>query len=141
MKNSAYSKKIKKIIKWIPAAMIFSTSWYLSSKEKIESMPDFWNADKIVHLICYAGLSFWVSFACNIKTKKQFALPALITSGYGIIDEIHQSLVPGRTASFFDWLADSFGGIFGAFSYLFVIFAIQSVKNHFWERQNGYSGS
>ncbi|WP_191014735.1 VanZ family protein [Treponema zioleckii] len=121
--------------------MIFSTSWYLSSQEKIESMPDFWNADKVVHLICYAGLSFWVSFACNIKAKRQFALPALITSAYGIIDEIHQSLVPGRTASIFDWMADSFGGVLGAFFYIFVIFGILSVRKHFLKRQNDYSGS
>ncbi|MCR5494210.1 MAG: VanZ family protein [Treponema sp.] len=110
-----------KVLKWIPALFIFSASWYLSSQETIEHLPSFWNADKLVHCLCFAGLSFWVSFACNISVKKQFWIPSVIVSVYGIIDEIHQSFTPGRSCSVFDWIADTVGALLGAFIFLFLV--------------------
>ena len=110
-----------KILKWIPAIIIASCSFYLSSQEHIESMPDFWNADKVVHLFCFAGFSFWVAFACNIKSYKQIFLPTLIVSLWGITDEIHQSFVPSRSASVFDWIFDTTGAFLGALCYIFFI--------------------
>jgi VanZ family protein len=40
----------------------------------------------------------------------------IITLSYGAIDEIHQLFIPGRSADFRDWLADSSGVIMGVFS-------------------------
>lgn len=110
-----------RILKWIPALIIFSTSWYLSSQEHIEHMPSFWNADKLVHFVCFGGLCFWVSFACCTKNFSKVWIPVLIVSLYGIIDEIHQSFVPGRSTSVFDWMADTAGAFLGACVFLFVI--------------------
>ena len=71
MSTSSSKSKVVKIIKWIPAFFILCCSWYLSSQETIEQMPGFWNADKLVHFICFGGFAFWVAFACNIKTAKK----------------------------------------------------------------------
>lgn len=128
--NSLYSKckgKVMKdnaikIIRWIPAAVIFGISWYLSSQEHVENMPSFWNADKLVHLVCFGGLCFWVCFGCNTRMvpKKLLLVPLFIVSAYGIIDEIHQSFVPGRRSSVFDWCADTVGAVLGICIFLFV---------------------
>lgn len=83
-------------------------------------MPTFWSADKIVHFICYAAFSFWVAFACNIKTKNQLWIPILIISLWGITDEIHQMFVPYRSSSVFDWLADTLGAALGSVIYVFI---------------------
>ena len=111
---------IKKILKWLPAAFIATCSFYFSSKPHLDYMPTFWSADKFVHFLCYAGFSFWTAFACNIKRKKQIWIPSLIISLWGISDEIHQSFVPFRSPSLYDWFADTLGAILGAIIYVFI---------------------
>lgn len=129
---------LKKIIKWLPAVFIAACSFYFSSKPHLEHMPSFWNADKVVHLFCYAGFAFWTAFACNIKLKRQIWLPVLIVSLWGISDEIHQSFVPNRSASVFDWIADTFGAIIGAVVYIFIgIKIIAWIFSHLLKKENG----
>ena len=118
---------LKKILKWIPAFFIMGVSWYLSSLSQIEYIPQFFNADKLVHLVCFAGFSFWVSFALNIKTYKSFWIPTIIVSTYGIIDEIHQHFTPGRYVSFFDWTCDTIGAILGSLIFVLVYKIVQKV--------------
>ena len=111
---------LKKILKWIPAIFVAGCNIYLSSQEHIEQMPNFWNADKVVHFFCFAGFSFWVAFACNIKTYKMTWLPTLIISLWAVTDEIHQSFTPGRDASVFDWIADTTGAFVGAMIFVWI---------------------
>ena len=111
---------IKKMFRWIPALFIIAMSWYLSSKSQIGLIPLFYGADKLVHLVCFAGLSFWGTFALNIKSYKSFWLPTIFVSVYGIIDEIHQSFTPGRDVSFFDWCCDSIGAVLGSLIFVLV---------------------
>ncbi|MCR5613710.1 MAG: VanZ family protein [Treponema sp.] len=115
------SPVVKKILKWIPALIIVCVSWYLSGMPKIRHLPTFRNADKVIHFLCFGALSFWVAFACNIKTYKKIWLPTLIVSVYGIIDEIHQCFTPGRSCSVLDWCADTVGAVVGAVLFVFVI--------------------
>lgn len=113
-------KKIIILIKWIPALIIFGISIYLSHQSTIEKMPSFLFADKIVHIVCFAFLSFWVSFACNISCYKKIFIAILIVIIYGIIDEIHQSFIPGRSCSFLDWFADCIGAFLGSVIFVFI---------------------
>ena len=39
------------------------------------------------------------------------------------VDEVHQSFVPGRDASVYDWLADTLGAGFGV-----LVFALFSIR-------------
>lgn len=111
---------LKKVLKWLPAIFVACCNVYLSSQEHIKQMPTFWNADKVVHFFCFAGFSFWVAFACNIKTYKMTWLPTLIISLWAVTDEIHQSFTPGRDASVFDWLADTTGAFVGAMIFVWI---------------------
>lgn len=120
----------KAIPRWIPTVIIISISWYLSSREHVEHMPSFWNADKAVHFFCFGGLCFWISFACRTKTFSRVWIPVIITSFYGIIDEIHQSFVPGRSCSVFDWIADTSGAIFGAVLFVFMAAKLSKAKKN-----------
>lgn len=105
---------MKSFFKWIPAIIIIGCSWYLSSQPTIEHLPRFPHADKVVHFICFGGLCFWITFALKKKTP----LAIVLTSIYGIIDEIHQSFVPGRACSIFDWIADTAGAVAGFFVFM-----------------------
>jgi VanZ family protein len=111
---------LKKLLKWVPAIIICSISVYLSSQPTIEKMPSFLYADKLVHLVCFAGLAFWVAFGFNLKKYSQFWISSIFVSVYGIIDEIHQSFTPGRSVSFFDWCCDSIGAVLGSLIFVFV---------------------
>lgn len=111
-------KHIIRILCKLPAPVVIIISWVLSSRSTIP-MPDFNRADKVVHFICFAGLAFcwggWFSIeSWHHKTLRNILIIAVIVSAYGCIDEIHQSFVPGRDMSVFDWAADTLGGVAGA---------------------------
>ena len=118
---------IKKVLKWLPALFVACCNIYLSSQEQIKQMPTFWNADKVVHFFCFAGFSFWVAFACNIKSYKKVWLPTLIISLWAVTDEIHQSFTPGRESSALDWFADTAGAFLGAVVFVFVVTKIKAL--------------
>lgn len=46
--------------------------------------------------------------------------PVLLTSLYGVFDELHQLTVPGRSATFLDWTLDTLGA--AIFLYLLLKF-------------------
>lgn len=71
--------------------------------------------DKVLHCIEYgvlAGLLF--SALYKLQGRKRFLLAVLLSSLYGLGDEIHQYYVPGRTADPYDLLADCVGSLLGA---------------------------
>lgn len=87
----------------------------------VEMMPHFWNADKVVHTICYGGLAFCVALGYGgggQRGLRALIVPIALTAAYGMIDEIHQSFTPGRSCSMLDWLADVFGATLGSLAYL-----------------------
>ncbi|WP_413083742.1 VanZ family protein [Treponema sp.] len=92
----------------------------------MEHMPAFWNADKIVHFVCFGGLCFWMTFACRTRRISRIWIPVLIVSIYGIIDEIHQSFVPGRSCSIYDWIADTGGAVSGALTFIAFLRIVQN---------------
>ncbi|MBS3767940.1 MAG: VanZ family protein [Candidatus Cloacimonetes bacterium] len=71
-------------------------------------------ADKIVHAVEYA---IWAMlFILMLKQENRISsfakvIPALLISGgtLAILDEIHQSFIPGRKCDFFDFIADLIG--------------------------------
>jgi len=89
--------------------------------------------DKVLHFTAYAllGALFLRAFyTTRIKhhLKLIIILSVLLSSLYGISDEIHQSFVPFRTADAMDALADILGSAFGASVY-FIRFN-NSFKKH-----------
>jgi VanZ family protein len=74
--------------------------------------------DKVLHFIAYALLGALFLRAFNITRIKHhlkliIILSIILSSLYGISDEIHQSFVPFRTADVMDALADIIGSAFG----------------------------
>ncbi len=70
--------------------------------------------DKLTHIILYAGFGLLIYLALKHSSNPvirnyAFILAIIIGTAYGASDEIHQSFVPGRTASVYDLLADIIG--------------------------------
>ena len=81
-------------------------------------LPDFGfdPLDKILHFIVFGILGILTARGLrNAKTRivkeNYFSLTLLICIIYGASDEIHQYFVPGRYASWADWIADGLGVI------------------------------
>ena len=120
---------VMKVLRCIPAIFIGCCSWYLSSQPHVP-LPDFNMSDKVVHLACFAGFSFFTAMAFfglkpldgrKSTIAKRILFPAVVISRYGIIDEIHQSFVPGRSCSFLDWCADTVGALIGSTLFFFLV--------------------
>ena len=88
---------------WLPAALWAATIFALSSipGRALPELP-LWNADKLVHAAVYAvlGALCWrgarSSFAPGTAPWRVVLIAVLLTSLYGIADEIHQMFVPNR---------------------------------------------
>jgi VanZ family protein len=74
------------------------------------------HADKVTHVALYAVLAFLAARAepAASRTLRGGALVLAGGSAFGAFDEWHQQLVPGRSSSTGDWLADSLGAALGA---------------------------
>jgi VanZ family protein len=87
---------------------------YLSLIPQVELPVDFWNADKAYHCAAYAWLSGLAMLSFPVR---RFALSsALFMIILGILLEIGQHFIPGRSFSVLDMAANSLGVILGIFS-------------------------
>ncbi len=57
----------------------------------------------LLHIPLYGGLAYvWVVSLLRLNHTRPLVLAAVLTIAYGIVDEYHQSFVPGRYASVAD---------------------------------------
>lgn len=81
--------------------------------------------DKLVHACLFGILTYLIYRGFQYQDKSAFfknfsiAIAFLICVIYGIIDEIHQEYVPGRSPDITDALADILGGGFVSLYLLF----------------------
>ena len=96
---------------WGPFLGAHGIVFWLSSLSHVPGTDRVW--DKLLHAGGYAGLgvlalrAFHGGFERPRRTPTLSAATAVIL--WGILDEIHQSFVPGRDASVGDVLADAVG--------------------------------
>ena len=84
-----------------------------------QSVPSVGVSDKIEHLLAYLVLSILLYLTLLFQKKsallKNYAMlfTLLIVFAYGVLDEVHQLMIPGRSCELLDFLADVLGGIIG----------------------------
>lgn len=88
--------------------------------------------DKLAHLIEFAVFGFVLMRAfSNSKNlffrRHAWLLALLVGIIYGALDELHQRLVPGRSADLADWIADALGIATGQLIY-FLVYHFQLFK-------------
>jgi VanZ family protein len=102
---------------WGPVCGYAGLIFYLSSQSHPEdNLPSLLGllSDKVLHVAEYAVLGGLCYVAFRYGTGDRLRpwaglLAVLLTSLYGLSDEIHQSFVPFRESSGLDWLADTIG--------------------------------
>jgi VanZ family protein len=75
-------------------------------------------SDKTGHFVAYAGLAVLSVRAAAGGLPRRVTwrvawLALAIAGGYGIVDEIHQTFVAGRSGDIADWYADVTGALIG----------------------------
>lgn len=96
-------------LRWVPAALYAANLWLLSSRPGRGPLPV--NA-YVLHFFGYGafGALIWAGLAAPGRSGMRTALLAAALAGaYGVIDEVHQSFVPGRSADPLDAAADLAG--------------------------------
>ena len=88
--------------------------------------------DKFLHLIAFGvlGILIYRSFVhanWDLISKNATILSIILSIIYGASDEFHQFYVPGRFASFSDWIADMIGAIFFILLYRWIHLSL--IKN------------
>lgn len=85
---------------------------FLLSHQPAGALPAPWfpGQDKVAHVVLYAPLGAALGWALGAE---RWRLTLLLGVLYGVSDEWHQTLVPGRQASAGDVLADAIGVALG----------------------------
>jgi VanZ family protein len=125
---TAGAAAMKQIKPWLPAVLWAATIFGLSSIPG-RALPELpvWNADKLAHIGVYGvlGALCWrgarASFAPGTAPWRVVLIAVLLTSLYGIADEIHQMFVPNRAPDPNDVLADAVGGLLGALACVAIV--------------------
>lgn len=111
---------------WAPALCTMAGIWVLSSSSApgipVHVLPF---RDRGAHFLAYATLAFLVAHGVIAQRgpgdpwipRPRVWLFAVYTAVlWGLLDEVHQSFVPGRSPDLIDLCADTLGGCIGALS-------------------------
>ncbi|HOE91276.1 MAG TPA: VanZ family protein [Candidatus Cloacimonadota bacterium] len=103
-------KKLRNMF-WVWAVLIAAVSSYPNLKSPIKFAENI-SWDKVAHfceymVLAYLYYKYKVSAGLDLKSIKKHLIYMLLI--IPIIDEAHQLLIPGRSFSFLDMLADALG--------------------------------
>ncbi len=116
----------RRAVRFLPAALVYSVITVLSSRTEFPVEAPFSSFDKIVHLAEFILLGAALAFAvfgsgAVLGGRRSFRRAAglwVAGTGLGLLDEVHQIFVPGRSADAGDAAADAIGVALGIGLYL-----------------------
>ncbi len=111
-------------------ALIFTISSFEVAVPGVDRLPF---RDKAIHFVEYGVLGWLCARAAaqswpSVPIRRTFAFAVFVSTLYGLSDEVHQALVPGRSSELADVVADFVGSIAGAAAAL--VFSTRSVSQH-----------
>ncbi len=96
---------------WTPPIVLMAFIFYLSNQPSLPQAPGPWLdavIKKLSHVLVFTALFLLLYRAWRAYIPVSVRLPValLTTAAYALSDELHQSLVPGRHANWYDVLID-----------------------------------
>ena len=112
MSAATLNPLLERALRILPAILYLAFTW-LASAQTAGTFPSI-VSDKVAHVGEYGLLALLLFFAfTGFDAERVSALPLLavflLSVGWGILDEYHQSFVATREASFLDVVADGVG--------------------------------
>jgi VanZ family protein len=109
---------------WLMAAGFAGAILAVSSipAHSMPRAPELWRWDKLIHALEYALATTLFYRALELSRPARdrrslifrVLLCVLLYSGFGVLDELYQSTVPGRDSSVYDVMADILGACFAS---------------------------
>jgi VanZ family protein len=131
-----FLEKNKVILVFLPL-IIYWAALLIGTSIPVQSIPSIFEfGDKLEHLAAYGGLSILLNLAVTFQDKyssikiKHNLFSFMAASCYGILDEIHQIFIPGRSCELLDFAADLVGITLG----LIIINLIMKIENYKLEK-------
>ena len=108
-------------VRMIPLVGVMGVIFYFSHQPgSALQLPDFYDSDKLFHALAYATLGSAYLLGLKPFWKEHFLPLAgstlILCLLYGLLDEYHQSFIPGRSVSVGDVAADVCGGLVAVLS-------------------------
>lgn len=99
---------------WLPVLVYVALIWWLSSQVvDLPKLIGFTLRDKVLHFIEYTILGGLIAHAVHVtwgfRGGRSSMFAVLLSISLGLLDELHQFFVPGRSADILDLVADSAG--------------------------------
>jgi VanZ family protein len=98
---------------WLHAVALAAVIVLASGRGQVAA-PGIVDFDKAVHFAVFGLLA---TLVVRPLGGRRVWLAVVIVSLFGASDELHQSLTPGRTMEFADWIADTCGAIVAVTAY------------------------
>ena len=103
-------------VRWAGVAAAMAFLWWSSSRSPTPSPYDPVRAylGNAAHFVAYFGLGLagWLALPAAMSARRLGAFAWWLAVAYGVVDEWHQSTVPGRSPSAVDLVTDAFGAAF-----------------------------
>ena len=121
-----YLEKRKVWLVYIPL-VVYWLILFTATTLPAERLPSVGFTDKVNHFIAYFILAVLVNLTLIYQRKSRLLFEkapiatVIICLFYGAVDELHQLLVPGRSAETLDWVADASGAFTGIFIVYFLL--------------------
>ena len=122
---------------WFPVVLYCGFIAYVSADPFPKKFFIFSLSDKVGHFLIYAGLGMLIFRALRQrptprhKLLKTLGYSMLLSTLYGLSDEVHQYFVPFRRAEWGDVLADMLGGSMGSLAYFVLISRLQTAASRY----------
>ena len=116
------SRPLTVALAWLPVVSYTLLIWWLSSQvfqfELMDELP--WR-DKGVHFVEYGAMGFFIAHAIATTWPGRgiagIVVSVLMTVMLGLLDELHQAFVPGRSSDVLDLVADGAGALVAVLFY------------------------
>lgn len=116
------------IIYWIILFILTSLPSSMAITTDVSDKVNHFGAYGLLSVLLYLNLYFQDKIEVLNKFPATFTV--LIASIYGMVDEIHQMFVPGRSAEFLDWLADFSGSLVAVLITRYLIGRIKEIEKN-----------
>lgn len=134
--NKKYLVQLPLIIYWIILFILTSLPSTLAIATDMNDKLNHFGAYGLLSILLYLNLHFQEKI--KILSRFPAAFTVLIASIYGLLDEIHQMFVPGRSAEFLDWLADFLGSVTAV---LITAYILRKFKQNEFEKNKLKAGT
>jgi len=114
----------KILVYWLPLLLYIGLIILISSLSRLPFLLPRWiHLDKLLHMLEYAVLAVLVTRAfLSVRHPSRLWAVGLVSFGcvvaFGVMAELLQGLVPGRSSDAMDLVADGVGGLLGSLVYL-----------------------